>query len=141
MLLGSTKWCSFLPSAQRRPECPQLTAGVCLVSVSRGSTHSLPTVIEDDIFGACGGLELGLESQLAEQAGAAAAGLRAEGPHAAGELPRGLIVRNVPITASDEELRQIFSVSGLSYVGRCMSTSTACGLLLQQPIIMVSGYS
>ena len=76
----------------------------------------MPTVIEDDIFGAVGGLELGLESQLAEHAAAAAAGMRAEGPHEDGELCRGLIVRNVPQGVPDEELRHIFSVSDS---GRC----------------------
>eukprot|EP00200_Dunaliella_tertiolecta_P008782 CAMPEP_0202379582 /NCGR_PEP_ID=MMETSP1127-20130417/24812_1 /ASSEMBLY_ACC=CAM_ASM_000462 /TAXON_ID=3047 /ORGANISM="Dunaliella tertiolecta, Strain CCMP1320" /LENGTH=679 /DNA_ID=CAMNT_0048978121 /DNA_START=216 /DNA_END=2251 /DNA_ORIENTATION=- len=77
---------------------------------ARGSTHSLPTVAEDDIFSAVGGLELGLDAQhqLRETHQPASA---LQDQHN-GDASRTLIIRNVASDVSDEELRSIFQAFG-----------------------------
>ncbi|KAF5838586.1 RNA recognition motif 2-domain-containing protein [Dunaliella salina] len=76
----------------------------------RGSTNSLPTVAEDDIFSAVGGLELGLDAQhhLRETHQPASA---LQDQHN-GDASRTLIIRNVAPDVSDEELRSIFQAFG-----------------------------
>jgi hypothetical protein len=74
----------------------------------------LPTVSEDDIFSAVGGLEVTQHDLDLAQHAAAAAEVFARGrPQTTVEPSRTLLVRGVPADTSDEELRGIFKVTGL----------------------------
>ncbi len=82
--------------------------------------------VEDDIFSAVGGLELGHDiHDLDGEGSGSAAAAAALGDHMLGEAPsRTLFVRNVEADVADEEIRALFQVGGVCAVASSM-TSTA----------------
>lgn len=90
----------------------------CGRPIRRPSGGHLPTVSEDDIFSAVGGLEMGHELDLAEHAAAAVEQLANGQPQGGPEPTRTLLVRGVLHETPDKELHNIFQARRTSSLTR-----------------------